>query len=39
MREIPFLDWNGSGTLDPADIALSLAIAESLEEDEDEADE
>ena len=35
MNEIPLIDWNGNGKIDPNDIALSLAIAES----EDEASE
>ena len=35
--EIPILDWNGNGRVDPQDIALSLAIAGTAEEDaEDE---
>lgn len=37
----PLIDWNGNGRIDPADIAISLAIAEEEEigddgEDEDE---
>ena len=35
--EIPILDWNGNGRVDPQDIALSLAIAEAEEEDAEEA--
>ncbi len=43
MNGIPFLDWNGNGSLDPTDIAISLAIAEEEEqqengEEEDESD-
>ncbi len=38
MNEIPIVDWNGNGRIDPADIALSLAIAES-EAEEDDAEE
>ena len=40
MNEIPFIDWNGNGQIDPADIALSLAIAESenAEKDLDDAE-
>lgn len=34
--DIPFLDWNGDGRLDPRDIALTLAIAASEEDEEDE---
>ena len=37
--EIPILDWNGNGRVDPQDIALSLAIAEAEEGDDDEDDE
>ena len=39
MKEIPFIDWNGNGQIDPQDIALSLAMAEEEEEEEDEEDE
>lgn len=38
MNEIPLIDWDGSGRLDPRDIALSLAMF-SREEEEDEEDE
>lgn len=39
MCGVPFIDWNGNGHLDPQDIALTLAIAESEEcEDENEED-
>ncbi len=40
MNEIPLIDWDGNGRIDPSDIALSLAIAESeeAEDDEDESD-
>lgn len=40
MNEIPLIDWNGNGRIDPEDIAISLAVAESEEEDdgEDEAE-
>ena len=31
--EIPILDWNGNGRVDPQDIALSLAIAGTDEQD------
>ena len=34
--EISILDWNGNGRVDPQDIALSLAIAETEEEDEED---
>ena len=37
--EIPILDWNGNGRVDPQDIALSIAIAEAEEGDDDEDDE
>ena len=36
--EIPILDWNGNGRVDPQDIALSLAIAEAEEEEDDDED-
>ena len=40
MCGVPFIDWNGNGQLDPQDIALTLAIAESEEsEEEDDVDE
>ena len=35
MDEIPFVDWNGSGEIDPSDIALTLAMRESEDGDED----
>lgn len=35
MNEIPLIDWDGNGRIDPQDIALFLAIAED-EEDIDE---
>ena len=35
MADIPFVDWDGSGEIDPSDIALTLAMRES-EEDDDE---
>lgn len=38
MNEMPFIDWNGNGQIDPADIALSLAIAEEAESEDDEDD-
>lgn len=33
MNEIPLIDWNGNGKIDPQDIALSLAVAESESEE------
>ena len=33
----PLIDWNGNGQIDPSDIAISLAIAEE-ENLDDEAD-
>ena len=36
MNEIPLIDWDGNGRIDPNDIALSLAIAEDIEEETDE---
>lgn len=38
MNEIPLIDWNGNGRLDPEDIALALAIAEDMDEPEDDED-
>ena len=35
MDILPIIDWNGSGTLDPDDIAISLAIAEEAEDVEE----
>ena len=33
IPKIPIIDWNGNGRLfDPDDIAVTLAIAETLEE-------
>ena len=29
------IDWDGSGRIDPSDIALTLALLEELEEDEE----
>jgi len=37
MCEIPIIDWNGNGRIDPSDIAISLAMMEE-EESEDEQD-
>ena len=40
MNEMPLIDWNGNGRIDPRDIALSLAMAgEKTETEEDEEDE
>ena len=36
MNEIPLIDWNGDGGIDPEDVAMALAIAEELEDEEDE---
>jgi hypothetical protein len=35
MNEIPLIDWNGSGEIDPEDIALTLAMAEAEEQEDD----
>ena len=35
MDEMPFVDWNGNGRIDPEDIAISLAIAEEMEQSEE----
>ena len=38
MNEIPLIDWNGSGRIDPEDIALTLAMQEAArQEEEDDA--
>lgn len=39
MNEIPLIDFNGNGHIDPEDIALALAIAESEETGNGEDDE
>ena len=40
MCGVSFIDWNGSGQIDPQDIALTLAITESeASDDGDESDE
>jgi hypothetical protein len=39
MDEIPFVDWDGNGRIDPLDIALTLAMRESMEEDGEEEEE
>ena len=41
MNEIPLIDWNGSGRIDPQDIAQTLAMAEAAawDDEEDEDDE
>ena len=36
MNEIPLIDWDGNGRIDPQDIALSLAIAEDEENNDEE---
>ncbi len=35
VADIPFVDWNGSGEIDSSDIALTLAMRDS-EDDDDE---
>ena len=35
VSEIPFIDWNGSGEIDSSDIALTLAMRDA-EDDDDE---
>lgn len=40
MNNIPFIDWNHNGKIDPSDIAISLAISEETEKQEkDKTDE
>ena len=36
MCKTPFIDWNGNGQIDPEDIAVTLAIRESEDEEEEE---
>ena len=36
--EVPFIDWNGNGMIDPSDIAISLAM-QSEEEDNQQEEE
>ncbi len=36
MNEIPFIDWDGNGRVDPNDIALSLAMAEEMDAEYDD---
>ena len=36
MRDIPMIDWDGNGRIDPGDIAISLAIAEEETEENNE---
>jgi hypothetical protein len=33
---VPLIDWNGNGQVDPADIAVSLAMAEEEEMDNED---
>ncbi len=35
----PLIDWNGNGQIDPSDIAITLAIAEEGEQDDEEEQE
>ena len=39
MEPIPLIDWNGNGTIDPDDIAISLAMSEEAQANEDYEDE
>jgi len=39
MMEVPFIDWDGNGRIDPSDIAISLAASEEYENEEDEDEE
>jgi len=32
---VPLIDWNGNGRIDPEDIAISLAIADEEEIDDE----
>ena len=38
MNEIPLIDWNGNGRIDPNDIALTLAMQEAAAEEDEEED-
>lgn len=35
----PLIDWNGNGQIDPSDIAISLAITEEEETDNEDDEE
>ena len=35
MTEIPFVDWDGSGEIDSSDIAITLAVRDAEDDDED----
>ena len=39
MNQLPWLDWNGNGRIDPSDIALSLAAAAEADSWEDDGEE
>lgn len=39
MENLPIIDWNGNGAIDPEDIAIALAVAEEEEKCDDEQDE
>ena len=36
MFDIPLIDWNGNGEIDPSDIAQTLAMNEALNNDDDD---
>ncbi len=36
MNEIPLIDWNGNGRIDPPDIARTLAMRETAEAEKEE---
>lgn len=36
MFDIPLIDWNGNGEIDSSDIAMTLAMNDSQNDDEDE---
>lgn len=38
MNEIPLIDWNGNGIMDPTDIAITLAMAEEAAEEDGDGD-
>lgn len=38
MDEVIIMDWNGNGRIDPEDIAISLAMAEEADEEEENHD-
>ena len=38
MNEIPLIDWNGNGRIDPQDIAQTLAMQAAQQEEEEDGE-